>query len=127
MAGSRILLIDDNRDFRDALVTRLRAEHFDVTAVGSGSEGLAAAASQPFDLVLLDMLMPEQDGIATYQALRANEQTRKLPVILLTCAAVEGYWEPMPYETDAPAYILGKPYDPKILLGHIREVLSRPA
>lgn len=123
--GHRILLIDDNQDFREAVTTRLTAEGFEVHAVGSGREGLATIAAQPCDLVLLDMLMPEQDGIATYQQLRANPVTRQVPVILLTAVAVEGYWEALPYETDGPAFLLGKPYDYQLLVARIHQVLQR--
>lgn len=122
---AHLLLIDDNQGFREALTLRLQTEGFEVTAVASGQEGLGRTALQAFDLILLDMLMPEKDGIATYQELRANPQTRHMPVILLTCAAVEGHWEPMPYDTDGPAFILGKPYDHRILVKRINEVLAR--
>lgn len=121
----RVLLIDDNQDFRDAVTTRLTAEGFEVRAARSGREGLATIAAQPCDLVLLDMLMPEQDGIATYQQLRANPATRQIPVILLTAVAVEGYWDVLPYETDGPAFLLGKPYDYHLLVARIHQVLQR--
>lgn len=120
----KVLLIDDNRDFRDVLSRRLSAQEFDVCTAGSGQAGLAAAMQERFDLILLDMLMPQQDGIATYQELRAHPQTRTLPVILLTAIAVENHWEPMPYETDGLAFIMGKPYDYTVLVDRIRQVLG---
>ncbi|GEM_PF-2536039 len=120
----KILVIDDNRDFREALRIRLANEGFDVHAVGSGQEGLAALTNARFDLVLLDMLMPEKDGIATYQEVRANPHTRALPIILLTGIAVENHWEPLAYETDGPAFVMGKPYDHAVLVKRIAEVLS---
>jgi DNA-binding response OmpR family regulator len=120
-----ILLIDDNEDFRKALGARLAAEGFEVREASSGRAGLEAAAQQPYDLILLDMLMPEKDGVTTYQELRAEPATRRIPIILLTGAAVEGHWEPMPYETDGLAFIMGKPYDVKILLARIRQVLTQ--
>ena len=123
---ARILLIDDNQNFREAFERRLRAEGFEVTPVDSGQEGLHRTAVQSFDLILLDMLMPGKDGITTYQELRANPQTRQTPIILLTCAAIEGHWEPMPYDTDGPSFILGKPYDHQILVERINEVLAKP-
>ncbi len=122
-AAKRLLLIDDNADFREALGTRLTATGFDVTSVASGQAGLSAIAAHPYDLVLLDMLMPEKDGVTTYQELRANPSTRRVPVILLTGVAVEGHWEPMPYETDGQAFIMGKPYDLSVLLARIEQVL----
>ncbi|PIQ83879.1 MAG: two-component system response regulator [Candidatus Omnitrophica bacterium CG11_big_fil_rev_8_21_14_0_20_63_9] len=118
-----ILLIDDNAQFREVVGLRLKKEGFEVTDVGSGQEGLAAAGAGSFDLILLDMLMPEKDGIATYQELKASPATRHIPVILLTAAAVEGHWEVLPYETDGPAFVMGKPYDSQMLLARIRQIL----
>ena len=122
----RLLLIDDNRDFQDVLSRRLTSQGFAVRTASSGRAGLAAALQEPFDLILLDMLMPEQDGIATYQELRAHPETRAIPVILLTAIAVENHWEPMPYETDGPAFVMGKPYDYMVLVERIRQVLGTP-
>ncbi len=120
----RILVVDDATDYREALRIRLTHEGFDVTAVGSGREGLAVAARQPVDLILLDMLMPDKDGITTYQELKANPTTRQIPLILLTGLAVEGHWEPMPYESDGPAFVMGKPYDHAVLLERIAQLLA---
>jgi CheY-like chemotaxis protein len=121
---STILVIDDNADFREALALRLRAEGYDVTSVGSGLSGLEALAKRPTDLVLLDMLMPEQDGIETFQALRAQPSTSQTPVILMTGMAVEGHWEPLPYEPDGKAYVMGKPYDLSLLVARITQLLT---
>lgn len=94
-------------------------------AVASGQEGLKTLVGQAFDLVLLDMLMPEQDGIETYQAMRAADATRKVPVILMTGMAVEGHWEPLPYETDGAAFVMGKPYDLSLLVARITQLLTQ--
>ncbi len=123
-AARRILLIDDNASLREVLTTRLHAHGFEVVAVSSGQAGLEAAARDPFDLVLLDMLMPGKDGVTTFQELRANSKTRCMPVILMTAVAVEGHWEPMPYETDGPAFVMGKPYDYGELIERITQVLG---
>ncbi len=84
------MVIDDSVDFLKALEIRLQTEGFEVATASSGQEGLEAIARQPFDLVLLDMLMPEKDGVTIYQELRANPSTRSTPTILLTGIAVEG-------------------------------------
>ncbi len=65
---------------------------------------------QPFDLVLLDMLMPEPDGISTFESLRANPAARMVPVLLLTALAVEGHWEALPDEAGGGCFLIGKPY-----------------
>ena len=120
----RILLIDDSEDFRTTVATRLNAEGFETTALATGSEGLALTAHQTFDLILIDMLMPGKDGVTTYQELRENPKTREVPIILLTGVAVEGHWEPLGYESDTRAFVMGKPYDHSTLLARITQVLS---
>lgn len=120
----KLLLIDDQPEFLQALSTRLNAESYEVTAFTSGAEGLKSATENRPDLIILDMLMPEQDGIETYQALRANASTRNIPVILLTGMAVEGHWEALPYDTDGPCYVMGKPYDVSSLLSRISQLLT---
>ncbi len=125
MAIARILFIDDNPVLRLTLSARLTAAGYEVVSAGSGQEGLELATQKPFDLVLLDMLMPQQDGIATYHAFRANAPTQSLPVILFTAMAVEGHWEALPDEHGAPCFVMGKPYDLSLLLARISQVLQR--
>ena len=119
----RILLIDDSRDFLEAVGTRLVASGFDVTASDSGEEAVALAAEEPFDVILLDMIMPGQDGVATYQQLRASAKQLTVPIIMLTGMAREGRWEAS--DTDPHAFTLGKPYEHSVLLARISEVLTR--
>lgn len=120
----QILVIDDNLSFREVVQARLVKEGYEVTLAESGQAGLDAVKTRTFDLILLDMLMPEKDGITTYQELRANASTKQIPIILLTAAAVEGHWEAMPYETEGKIFILGKPYDNQVLLARIRQLLT---
>ncbi len=124
MALAKILFIDDNSALRLSLSARLRSSGYDVTAVGSGQDGLNATKSQSFDLILLDMLMPQQDGITTYQAFRAVEATRNVPVILFTAMAVEGHWEQLQDDVGGLCFVMGKPYDLSLLLGRISQLLN---
>ncbi len=84
----RILLADDNADMRD-YVRRLLAGRYEVEAVGDGGAALRAARERPFDLVLSDVMMPMLDGFGLLHALRGEEQTRTIPVILLSARAGE--------------------------------------
>jgi signal transduction histidine kinase len=88
IAKSRILLADDNADMRD-YVGRLLASKYEVVAVGDGEAALQAARKQTFDLVLSDVMMPKLDGFGLLHALRTDEQTRTVPVILLSARAGE--------------------------------------
>lgn len=87
-SSEHILLADDNADMRDYL-QRLLAPHFRVTAVENGALALAAAISEPPDLVLSDVMMPELDGFGLLTALHEHEQTRHVPVILVSARAGE--------------------------------------
>lgn len=87
-ATGRILLADDNADMR-AYVRRLLGASYEVQAVGNGVDALAAARRHPPDLILTDVMMPGLDGFGLLQELRAREDTRTIPVILLSARAGE--------------------------------------
>ena len=84
----RIVWADDNADMRD-YVRRLLSGRYDVEAVADGEAALAAARRDAPDLVLADVMMPRLDGFGLLSALRADESTRTLPVILLSARAAE--------------------------------------
>jgi PAS domain S-box-containing protein len=86
--SARILLADDNADMR-AYVARLLSQNYDVVAVADGEAALQATREQRFDLVLSDVMMPRLDGFGLIAALRADEHTRTLPVMLLSARAGE--------------------------------------
>jgi len=80
----RILVVDDQPTNRTLLSDLLGLDHHDVAAVASGDAALAELESQPFDLVLLDVLMPGKDGFAVLREIRANPRLAHLPVVLCT-------------------------------------------
>jgi signal transduction histidine kinase/DNA-binding response OmpR family regulator len=84
----RVLLADDNADLRDH-VARLLRPSFDVTAVTDGQEALELALTEQFDLVLTDVMMPRLDGFGLIKALRADERTRDVPIVVLSARAGE--------------------------------------
>ncbi|WP_305783050.1 SpoIIE family protein phosphatase [Symbioplanes lichenis] len=84
----RVLLADDNADLRDH-VARLLRPHFDVVAAADGQEALDRARRDQFDLVLTDVMMPRLDGFGLIRALRADERTRDVPILVLSARAGE--------------------------------------
>jgi DNA-binding NtrC family response regulator len=89
MAGlPRILLVDDEERFRTNLRKMLMAEGFEVTAAASGADALAELASQPHDVILLDMRMPDMDGLATLAAIKERHPDPEV-VVLTGHASVE--------------------------------------
>ena len=85
---ARILLADDNADMREYL-RRLLAARYDVEAFADGEAALGMARLQKFDLVLTDVMMPKLDGFGLLKALRTDERTHTIPVILLSARAGE--------------------------------------
>jgi PAS domain S-box-containing protein len=85
---ARVLVADDNADMRD-YVTRILAQNYDVDAVADGRIALRRIQANPPDLVLTDVMMPELDGFALLAAIRANEPSQSIPVILLSARAGE--------------------------------------
>ena len=118
-----ILVIDDNTVFRTILAARLRLEGLEVLEAESADDGLEILHQRRFDLILLDMLMPNRDGLEVYQELRADDFMRRLPVIMMTEMAVDTHWETLAYESDGPSFVMGKPADMHIFVDHVSNVL----
>jgi two-component system OmpR family response regulator len=78
----RVLVVDDERSITDAVATALRYEGFDVQEVGSGRAALAAAQDRPPDLIVLDVMLPDLDGLEVTRRLRSDGIT--VPVLFLT-------------------------------------------
>jgi two-component system, OmpR family, alkaline phosphatase synthesis response regulator PhoP len=88
VTSKRILIIDDEFDIRSVAELALKAvAGWEVLTAESGQEGLAIAAAEQPDAILLDVMMPDMDGVATFQALQANPATQPIPVILMTAKA----------------------------------------
>ena len=119
-----ILLIDDNADVRTIYTARLNAEGFDVVTASSGEEGLRFATANAPDFILLDLMMPNQNGMAAYQALRDVPSLKRIPVILLTGMAIDEHWEQLPSQQDGPCFLMGKPTDVSVLFKKIQQVLK---
>jgi adenylate cyclase len=82
--SSAILVIEDNKVHRDTLAASLEREGHSVTTAENGREGLEIAKAQPFDVVLLDIVMPEMDGFQVLERIKADPTVRHVPVIVIT-------------------------------------------
>jgi adenylate cyclase len=84
-APARILVVDDNEDNRYTLARRLRREGYEQVALAcNGREALDLIAQRPFDLILLDIMMPEMNGYEVLERLKADERLRHIPVIVIS-------------------------------------------
>lgn len=79
-----LLIVDDNAMNRDMLARRLEREGYRITTAAGGEEALKLVLEQDFDLVLLDILMPDIDGYKVLEHLKADARTREIPVVMLT-------------------------------------------
>ncbi|MDG3005881.1 response regulator [Paludisphaera mucosa] len=86
----KILLVEDNELNRDMLSRRLERKGYDVSIAADGREGVDAALAGEFDLMLMDMSLPELDGWEATRLLRADPRTSSTPIIALTAHAMPG-------------------------------------
>ncbi len=120
----RVLVVDDNFDNAFLLQTLLEAEGYSVEVAHSGTEALQQMTTAPPDLVLLDVMMPEMDGLKVVRKIRGNRRLRATPVILITA-----YDEPFVeygWKLGADDFIR-KPIDPNQLMQRIRASCPQPS
>jgi len=79
-----VLVVDDEKDLRDAIATALSYEGFDVKTANDGEEAVNVANDIKPDLILLDILMPKKNGIAALIDIRASEWGKETPVMIMT-------------------------------------------
>ena len=86
---ARILVVDDNETNRDILVTRLEKNGYQTLQAADGEEALASARQNLPDLILLDILLPDLDGLSVCKILRRQPSTKKTPVIFMSALSSE--------------------------------------
>lgn len=89
MNSIRVLLIEDDKFLRRACEIGLKKRGFAVLTANDGEEGLQQAQSGSPDIILLDMLMPKMNGLETLIELKKDEQTRGIPVVILSNSSIE--------------------------------------
>lgn len=117
---ARVLLVDDDRELCQMLTEYLVAEHFDVTSVHDGGEALAALRAEDFDIMILDVMLPNVSGFDVLRELGAAHAT---PILMLT-ARGDDIDRIVGLELGADDY-LGKPFNPRELVARIRAILRR--
>jgi len=115
-----ILIVDDHRDIRDSLSKYLEQHEYRTSVAGDAAEARKLVEASRVDLVVLDIMMPGEDGLSLCRHLRA---TTELPVILLTAVA-DDTDRVIGLEMGADDY-LTKPFNPRELLARIKSVLRR--
>jgi len=116
----KVLLIEDERAIADAVALNLREEGFAVSAALRGDEGLRLATSEPFDLIILDLMLPGVDGRDICRAVRRQSQT---PILMLTARSRETD-KVVGFELGADDY-LTKPFGMLELIARVKALLRR--
>ncbi len=120
--AKRILVVDDDENILNLEKTILEQKVFDVTGAGGGAEALSLLAESTYDLVLLDVMMPEVDGFTVCRKIKEDPRLKDVPVIFLTAkgggeALAEGF------ESGAIMYI-NKPFTANKLLTIVNTMLE---
>ncbi|OLT60630.1 response regulator [Moorena bouillonii] len=123
MSTKCILLIDDEETIQEVVQVGLELEtDWEVLTASSGLEGIAMAKTKLPDAILLDVMMPDLDGIATFSKLKANSKTQSIPVIFLT--AKTQIAEQHPFKKIGIAGVIIKPFNSITLAIQIAEMLE---
>jgi two-component system alkaline phosphatase synthesis response regulator PhoP len=121
MSGNKVLIADDEIHIIHVVAIKLRNNGYEVIAAGNGAEAYDLACSESPDIIVTDCQMPFMTGLELIEKLRANEQTKDTPVILLTArsfAISQEVQDSLKVEA-----CLSKPFSPKELLKSIQDIL----
>lgn len=121
--GGNVLVVDDDLLNRELLCRRLTRGGYNATAVGSGKDALHLLDRRPFDLILLDYMMPEMSGLETLHAIKESRKTRKIPVIMLSASDASNVMVKCVL-SGAEDYI-AKPFNPVLLIARINAALEK--
>ncbi len=120
---NRILVIDDEDDIREVARASLELMGgLEVILASSSQEGLMKAETEQPDAILLDVMLPDMDGAATFKKLQGNPATAQIPVILLTAKVQSA--DQRRFANLGVAAVIAKPFDPVTLPDQIATVLG---
>jgi two-component system, OmpR family, phosphate regulon response regulator PhoB len=125
MSTKQILVVEDERPIREMIAFGLRRAGFDVREAEDARSARAALTDQRPDLLLVDWMLPETSGLELTRALKREQATRDLPVIMLTARAEEAD-KIAGLDGGADDY-LTKPFSPRELLARVNALLRRSA
>jgi two-component system alkaline phosphatase synthesis response regulator PhoP len=122
----KILLVDDDKDFVESTRTILE-EEFEVVVAYDGDEGVAKAKEVKPDLIILDIIMPVEDGFSAAEEIAGDDAINRIPLMLLTSFGQKGVETNIPrsrgMDVSADDYV-EKPVDPDVLLAKVKALLG---
>lgn len=123
MAKGSILLVEDEKNIAEAVKYALEKEGFRTLIARDGLKGLEAARRELPDLILLDWMLPEMDGLDVCRILKGDERTRSTPIVMLTVKSDETD-KVLGLEMGADDYVT-KPFSPRELVARVKAILRR--
>ncbi|MFO0758474.1 MAG: response regulator [Byssovorax sp.] len=121
--ASHVLIVEDERDLSKVLVYNFKQAGFDVVAAANGETALRAVREERFDLILLDLMLPDMSGTEVCRRLKQNKETAHIPVVMVT-AKGEEIDRIVGFELGADDYVV-KPFSVRELLLRARAILRR--
>lgn len=122
--NQRVLMVEDDAAIGAMVVNVLRLEGIEVTVVGHGREALEALRTQQYETAILDVMLPDMDGISIMRAIRQDPLTASIFVVILTAKTDDATtWEGWKAGCD---YYMTKPFDPVDLVSVIRRLQPPP-
>jgi DNA-binding response OmpR family regulator len=118
----KILVVDDEQDMVSVLLWRLKSHGYEARSAGNGEEALNMIKKEPFDLIILDIMMPKMDGAELSRILRHDPTTMNIPLIFLT--ALGAREDDAGYALSGTDIVFSKPFDFKELVGKIDEMFT---
>ncbi len=118
-----ILVIEDDKDIANLIAYHLEKANYNVIIAHDGKQGFSLARKASPTLILLDLMLPEVDGLEVCRMLKTNEETRNIPIIMVT-AKSEEIDKIVGFELGADDYIV-KPFSPRELVLRVKAVLRR--
>ena len=119
----RVLIVDDDPDIRKLVSYNLTQAGFRVATAATGVAALEAVQGQPPDLIILDIMLPDLDGLEVCKKLRRQEKTRRIPIIMLT-ARTQEVDRVVGFELGADDYVM-KPFSPRELVLRVKSIFRR--
>jgi two-component system alkaline phosphatase synthesis response regulator PhoP len=113
MSNERILVVEDEQDILELVRYNLARENYKVFCASSGEEALKIAASEPLELIVLDLMLPRMDGLEVTRRLKNNSKTQDIFIVMLTAKGSEADIV-TGLELGADDYIT-KPFSPRVL------------
>src|ERR1700689_4887128 len=125
MPKKKILVVEDDRDISELISYNLEREGYDIACLYDGSEVIDFVRKRKPDLIILDLMLPEVDGIEICRTLKSDGNTKHIPIVMLTAKSEESDVV-IGLQMGADDYI-PKPFSPKVLVARIKTIPRRTA